>query len=43
MACAAHVMKIATGEIQETYDPPDDKDKDSDTDTTSESHRKNDK
>lgn len=23
IACAAHVMKIATGEIEETYDPPE--------------------
>ena len=24
MACAAHVMKIATGEIEETFEPPRD-------------------
>ena len=23
VACAAHVMKIATGEIEETFDPPE--------------------
>ena len=23
LACAAHVMKIATGEISETYEPPE--------------------
>ena len=23
LACAAHVMKIATGEIAETYEPPE--------------------
>lgn len=23
IACAAHVMKIATGEIEETYAPPE--------------------